>query len=57
MHSMRSTISTVIKANQGDLAFAPDMLLNVPLIVEWQTITRNKEALVLTVTLDVICFV
>ncbi len=46
MHSMRSTISTVLKASPGALAFSCDMLLDVPLIVEWQTITRNREAIV-----------
>ncbi len=46
MHSMRSTISTVLKASPGAIAFSQDMLLNIPLIAEWQTITRNKEALV-----------
>ena len=46
MYSMRSTISTVLKASPGALAFSRDMLLNVPLIADWQTITRNREALV-----------
>ncbi len=46
MHSLRSTISTVLKASPGALTFSLDMLLNVPLIADWQTITRNREALV-----------
>ncbi len=46
MYSMRSTISTVLKASPGALAFSCDMLLNVPVIADWQTITRNREALV-----------
>ena len=46
MYLMRSTISTVLKASPGALAFSRDMLLNVPLIADWQTITRNREALV-----------
>ncbi len=46
MHLMRSTISTVLKASPGALAFSRDMLLNVPLIADWQTITHNREALV-----------
>ncbi len=46
MYSMRSTISTVLMASPGALAFSRDMLLNVPLIADWQTITRNREALV-----------
>ncbi len=36
----------MLKASLGALAFSCDMLLNVPLIIEWQTITRNREALV-----------
>ncbi len=46
MHSMRSTISTVLKASPGALTFSHHMLINVLLIVEWQTITCNREALV-----------
>ncbi len=46
MYLMRSTISTVLKASPGALAFSQDMLLNVPLIADWQTITRNRETLV-----------
>ncbi len=46
MHSMRSTISTVLKESPGALAISQDMLLNVPLNTEWQTITQNREALV-----------
>ncbi len=46
MHLMRSTILTVLKTRPGALAFSWDMLLNVPLIAEWQTITRNRKALV-----------
>ncbi len=46
MYLMRSTISTVLKASPGALAFSRDMLLNVPLIADWQAITHNREALV-----------
>ncbi len=46
MHSMCSTLSTSLKASPGALAFSQDMLLNVPLIAEWQTISPNREALV-----------
>ncbi len=46
IHSMRSIISTALVASQGALAFCWDMLLNVPLITGWQTISHNKEALV-----------
>ncbi len=43
---MRSTISTVLRASQGALLFSCDMLPNIPLITDWQTITCNREALV-----------
>ncbi len=46
MNSMRSTISTVLKASPGALAFSHDMLLNIPLIAGWQTITCNRETLI-----------
>ncbi len=46
MHLTRSTISTVLKASPGDLTFTQDMLLNIPLIADWQIITLNREALV-----------
>ncbi len=43
---MQLTISMVLKASLCALAFSPHMLLNNPLIAEWQTITCNREALV-----------
>ncbi len=46
MHLMRSTLSKILKANLGALVFSYDMLLNFPVIAEWQTITCNREALV-----------
>ncbi len=46
MYLMRSTISTVLKGSPQALAFSCDMLLNILLIAEWQTITPNREALV-----------
>ncbi len=46
MHSMRSTISTVLKAIPGALAFSCDILCYAPLIAGWQAITCNREALV-----------
>ncbi len=46
MNLMQSTISTILKASPGALMFSHDMLLNVPLIAELQTIACNREALV-----------
>ncbi len=46
MHLMRSTISTVLKVSPGAIVFSHDMLLNVPLIANWQTIIHNIEAFV-----------
>ncbi len=46
MHLMRATISMKLKESPGALAFSCDMLLNVPLIADWQIITLNREALV-----------
>ncbi len=44
--TMRSTISTVFKAIPRVLNFFGGMLLNVPCIFKWQTISCNQEALI-----------
>ncbi len=41
--TMFSTLSMVMKSNPGTLVFSCNMLLNVPLIAEWQAITCNRE--------------
>ncbi len=46
LYLVQSTISTVLKASYGAPAFSCDTLLNIVLIVEWQTVTPNREALV-----------
>ena len=46
MHSLCASISTTLKAMSGRLAFSPDMLLNVPLIADWQEIQEHREQLV-----------
>ncbi len=46
VYLMRSTMSTILKANPGALLFSYEMVLNIPLIAEWQNITHNREALV-----------
>ncbi len=44
MYLMRSTISMVLKASLGAIAFSLDLLLHVPVVLEWQSITGNREA-------------
>ena len=46
MQSLRATVSKTLKANPGGLAFSGDMLLNVPLIADWQEIHKHREQLV-----------
>ncbi len=46
MHSIYSTISTTLKASAEALAIIQDMLLQIPFIAKWQTISCNREALV-----------
>jgi len=43
MYAMRTTVSTTLDSAPGDLAFARDMFLNVPLIADWQAIARLRE--------------
>ena len=43
MHSLCATVSMKIKETPGGLAFSFDMLLNVPLIADWQAIQRHRE--------------
>ncbi len=43
MHAMQTTIATTLGSAPGSLAFARDMFLNVPLIADWQSITRLCE--------------
>ncbi len=42
MHAMR-TIATTSGSTPGDLAFARDMFLNMPLIADWQAIAHTRE--------------
>ena len=44
-HSLRATVSMTLKATPGGLAFYSDMLLNVPLISDWQAIQKHREKL------------
>ncbi len=43
MHAMQTTIATTLRNTPGAIAFAQDMLLNVPLIADWQAIARTRE--------------
>ena len=43
MHAMRTTVATTIGSTPGALAFSRDMFLNVPLIADWQAISRRRE--------------
>ncbi len=38
MHAMQTTIATTLGSTPGALAFARDMILDVPLIANWQAI-------------------
>ncbi len=43
MHAMQTTIATTVRSTPGFLAFAQDMFLKLPLITDWQAITRTCE--------------
>ncbi len=43
MHAMQTPIATTLGSTPGALAFAWDMFLNVPLIVDWQAIAPTCE--------------
>jgi hypothetical protein len=43
MHAMQTTVATPLGSMPGALAFAQDMILNMPLIIDWQAIARNHE--------------
>jgi hypothetical protein len=43
MHAMQTTVATTLGSTPGALAFARDMILNVPLIADWQAIARTCE--------------
>jgi hypothetical protein len=41
MHAMQTTIATTLGSTPGALAFAQDMVLNMPVIACWQAITHT----------------
>jgi hypothetical protein len=45
-HAMRTSIHTTLGSSPGSLFFNRDMFLNIPVIVDWHTITQKHEHLV-----------
>ena len=43
MHAMHTTVATTLGSTPGALAFSRYMFLNVPLVANWQTISRKRE--------------
>ena len=43
MHDMQTTVATTLVSTPGDLVFRRDMFLNLPLVVDWQTISCKRE--------------
>ncbi len=46
MHALWSTVSTMLQATPGGLAFSQGMNLNIPLLADWQAIFAQREQLV-----------
>ena len=45
-HSLRCGIHTTLGSSPGALVFNRDMLLNIPLIADWQMLTKKREHLI-----------
>ena len=43
MNAMRIVVATSLGSTSGALAFSRDILLNVPLVTDWKTITHARE--------------
>eukprot|EP00957_Ditylum_brightwellii_P201227 15324674-Ditylum_brightwellii.AAC.1 len=43
MHAMQTTDVTMLGSTPGALAFSRDIFLNIPLIVDWKSITACCE--------------
>ena len=43
MHAMITTVATTFVSTPSTLAFSRDVFLNVPLVADWQTISRKRE--------------
>ena len=46
MHAMRSSVHSTLGSSPGSHVFNRDMFLNVPLIADWEAITKKREHLV-----------
>jgi hypothetical protein len=46
MHAMRAGVHFTLGSSPGSLVFNIDMFLNMPLIADWQEITKKREHLV-----------
>ena len=46
MHAMRSGVHSTLGSSPGNLVFNRDMFLNIPLIADWEAITKKREHLV-----------
>ena len=40
---MQTTVATTLGSTPGALYFSRDMFLNVPIVADWQTISRKRE--------------
>ena len=45
-HSLRCGVHTTLGSSPGSLVFNRDMFLNIPLIADWQMLTKKREHLV-----------
>jgi hypothetical protein len=43
MHAMQTGVHSTLGSSPGNLVFNRDMFLNIPLIVDWHTITQRRE--------------
>ncbi len=41
MYAMRNTVHTTLGSSPGNLVFARDMFLNIPLVADWHQITKK----------------
>jgi hypothetical protein len=46
MHGMQAGVQSTLGSSSGNLVLNRDMFLNIPLIVDWHTITQRREHLI-----------
>ncbi len=46
MYAIQNTVHTMLGSSPGNLVFARDMFLNIPLVADWHQITRKREQLI-----------